>query len=155
MTGDASGIIGGYAGQAQPSDDWPRCPLCGSPGVTEFALAHGRRFGDCRACRLIHLWHERRLSRSEERAQYSTHRNDPADPGYRAFLSRLSNPLVPYLAVGAEGLDYGSGPGPTLSGMLEEQGLSVRLYDPFFAPNPQALERTTTVRLADVGIRRM
>jgi SAM-dependent methyltransferase len=116
--------------------------MCGSPGVTEFALVHGRRFGDCQVCGLLHLWPEQRFGRAEERAHYSTHRNDPVDLAYRAFLSRLSNPLVTRLPEGAEGLDYGSGPGPTLSGMLEEQGFSVRLYDPFFAPNPRALERT-------------
>jgi hypothetical protein len=77
-----------------------------------------------------------------ERAHYGTHENDPSDPGYRSFLSRLADPLAERLPPGAEGLDYGSGPGPTLSVMLEERGFAVRLYDPFFAPDAMALERS-------------
>ena len=54
---------------------------------------------------------------------------------YREFLSRLEHPPnVPKLPAAAEGLDFGSGPGPTLSVMLEEQGYRMSLYDPFFAP---------------------
>lgn len=43
---------------------------------------------------------------------------------------------------GAEGLDFGSGPGPTLSEMLGEAGFCVKVYDPFFAPDAQALNDT-------------
>lgn len=77
-----------------------------------------------------------------ERARYDTHENDPGDPRYRAFLDRLREPLMPLLAPGAEGLDYGSGPGPALALMLEEAGFPMSLYDPFFAPDPAALGRT-------------
>jgi hypothetical protein len=45
------------------------------------------------------------------------------------------------LATGSEGLDFGAGPGPTLSGMLQERGFRMRTYDPFFAPDVDALER--------------
>ncbi|MEX2353228.1 MAG: class I SAM-dependent methyltransferase, partial [Gammaproteobacteria bacterium] len=43
------------------------------------------------------------------------------------------------LVEGACGLDYGSGPGPTLSVMLEERGFVMRNYDPFFADDVDAL----------------
>jgi SAM-dependent methyltransferase len=85
---------------------------------------------------------EDRLSREAEREHYGTHENDPADPGYRAFLSRLADPLAARLAPGAEGLDYGSGPGPTLSIMMEEKGFRTSLYDPFFAPDDAVLRRS-------------
>jgi len=83
-----------------------------------------------------------RPSAAEERARYETHRNDPSDAGYREFLSRLSCPLAARLPAGAHGLDYGSGPGPTLSVMLQELGFRTAIYDPFFAPNPQHLEQS-------------
>lgn len=38
------------------------------------------------------------------------------------------------------GLDYGCGPGPTLSVMLEEAGMEMRLYDPYFAPDISVLD---------------
>ncbi len=76
-----------------------------------------------------------------EKAHYETHENDREDPRYRAFLGRLATPLVERLPPGARGLDYGSGPGPALSVMLEEQGFPMSLYDPFYAPDAACLER--------------
>ena len=46
------------------------------------------------------------------------------------------------LAPGARGLDYGSGPGPTLSRMLAEAGPPTSDYDPFFASGPGLLGAT-------------
>lgn len=83
-----------------------------------------------------------RPERAAELAHYRTHRNDPADAGYRAFLSRLLDPLLTRLPPGAVGLDYGSGPGPTLGVMLAEVGFQTALYDPFFAPDVEALLRS-------------
>ena len=74
--------------------------------------------------------------------RYRQHRNRPDDPAYRAFLARLADPLIPRIPRGARGLDYGSGPGPTLSVMMEEAGFTMRIWDPFFAPDPAPLEET-------------
>ncbi len=82
---------------------------------------------------------EDRPTAAQERARYDTHENDPADSGYRAFLARLANPLVERLPPGARGLDYGSGPGPTLSVMLQERGFPTTIYDPFYAPETAVL----------------
>jgi 2-polyprenyl-3-methyl-5-hydroxy-6-metoxy-1,4-benzoquinol methylase len=54
----------------------------------------------------------------------------------------VATPVAEILNPGASGLDYGSGPGPALSVMLAERGFSVALYDPFFAPDAEVLERT-------------
>jgi SAM-dependent methyltransferase len=83
-----------------------------------------------------------RLDADAERARYEAHHNDPSDPRYRAFLGRLLAPLVARLAAGAEGLDYGAGPGPTLSLMLAEAGFATSVYDPFFAPDRTVLDRS-------------
>jgi len=117
------------------------CPLCGSRRIPPFAVREGRRFLRCRRCDLIFLDPAQRLGPGEERARYETHRNDPADPDYRAFLDRLLGPLVERLTQGARGLDYGSGPGPTLSRMLTEAGYPTVDYDPFFAPREEVLDR--------------
>lgn len=121
---------------------WPRCSLCESPAVTGFAAVHGRRYGSCATCGLIQMAKEDHLAPAAELAHYVLHQNDPADPGYRAFLDRLCTPLVQQLPPGAEGLDYGSGPGPTLSVMLEERGFPMRVFDPFFADDVDALGQT-------------
>lgn len=119
-----------------------RCPLCHARRANPFVRAHGRQYLQCGICRLVHVPPEARLDPAAEAARYRTHRNDPGDAGYREFLSRLAGPLADRLPFGAQGLDYGSGPGPTLSVMLEARGLKVALYDPFFAPDEVVLHRT-------------
>lgn len=42
----------------------------------------------------------------------------------------------------SKGLDFGSGPGPTLNIMFEEQGHEMKIYDPFYADNPSVFEET-------------
>ncbi len=118
------------------------CPLCGAPHAVPPILLHARRYHDCRRCGLLHLDPSDRLTPAAERAHYTTHHNNPHDAGYRAFLDRLALPLMARLAPGAEGLDYGSGPGPTLSVMLGERGFPTTDYDPCFAPDPAPLARS-------------
>ncbi|MDP8254935.1 MAG: class I SAM-dependent methyltransferase [Candidatus Alcyoniella australis] len=67
------------------------------------------------------------------------HQNDSSDPGHRKFLSKLVDPLLARLEPAQSGLDYGSGPDSTLAAMLREAGHRMKLYDPFFHPDPAAL----------------
>lgn len=67
---------------------------------------------------------------------------DPGDSGYRKFLSRLSIPLMERLQPGQKGLDFGCGPGPTLSVMMEEAGYKMELYDPFYYPDRSVLDKS-------------
>lgn len=82
---------------------------------------------------------DRFLSRDEEKAEYDRHQNSPADPKYRKFLSRIFSPLNERLSPGARGLDFGCGPGPTLSVMFAEAGHPMAVYDPFYAPDRSVL----------------
>jgi hypothetical protein len=50
----------------------------------------------------------------EEKARYDRHTNQIHDPGYRAFLSRVLDPLRQQISPPALGLDFGCGPGPAL-----------------------------------------
>jgi len=118
------------------------CPLCHSRPVAFFASAYNRRYFVCAECELVHLTEEQRPDLAAERAHYETHENDPADAGYRLFLQRLVDPLLRRLPGGAQGLDYGSGPGPTLSVMLRERGFPMEIHDPFFAPDATVLRRS-------------
>jgi len=82
------------------------------------------------------------LSEADEKAAYDHHQNFPTDPNYRRFLSRLFLPLQDRLVPHSHGLDFGSGPGPTLSIMFEEIGHTITIYDYFYAKNPVALQQT-------------
>ena len=117
------------------------CPVCRAPGPAPFLTLQCRAYWRCGVCLATVLDPAHRLSAAQERAHYLTHENDPADPRYRAFLSKLADPLLARLKPGAEGLDYGCGPGPALAAMLREAGHAVALYDPFFAPDRAPLAR--------------
>ncbi len=73
---------------------------------------------------------------------YDRHNNSPDDAGYRTFLSRLFTPMAEHLRSHSHGLDFGSGPGPTLSLMFTEAGHTMTLYDKFYAPDQQALKQS-------------
>jgi hypothetical protein len=115
------------------------CPLCRSSSTVLHAEVHGRRYRECAVCALVFVAPEDRPDREAERRHYLTHENAPDDPRYRAFLDRLAGPPAERLPAGASGLDYGCGPGPALAAMLEDRGFRMRLWDPFFAPDPSVL----------------
>jgi 2-polyprenyl-3-methyl-5-hydroxy-6-metoxy-1,4-benzoquinol methylase len=100
-----------------------------------------RAYWRCDHCEATFLDPGQRLSPEDELAHYRLHRNERNDPRYRAFLSTLADPLLEKLRPGMSGLDYGCGPGPALAAMLEEAGLTMSLYDPFFRNDPAVLQR--------------
>jgi SAM-dependent methyltransferase len=114
--------------------------LCGSPAPAPFHRDRKREYLRCGQCALVFVPGEYHLEPAAERAEYQLHQNSPDDDGYRAFLSRLQAPLCQRLPAHSSGLDFGCGPGPTLSVMLEEQGHRVALYDPFFFPDTSCLQ---------------
>ena len=117
------------------------CPLC--KGNTKFFFEDERRpYRQCEKCALIFVPAKFHLTREEEKTQYDLHENDPNDHGYRKFLSRLAVPLLKKLPPNSVGLDFGCGPGPALSMILKEAGHQVALHDPFYHPNPTALQAT-------------
>lgn len=118
------------------------CPLCNGRDAAVYHRDVRREYWQCRTCELVFVPSAQRLGPEDERAVYDCHENSPDDPGYRRFLGRLFEPLRERLAPGAGGLDFGAGPGPTLSVMFEEAGHSMAIYDPFYAPDTLVWERT-------------
>lgn len=112
------------------------CPLCQSKEVSPFYSNQAEQYFNCAVCDLIFLSADNYLSDNEEKSRYELHNNDPEDLEYRQFLSKVLNPVISTVKQGAKGLDFGSGPGPTLSIMLEEQGFKVDLFDKYYANNP-------------------
>ncbi len=112
------------------------CPLCKSGVEQLFHQDKRRSYYRCGTCQLVFTSPAYFLTPAEEKAEYDLHRNSPDDAGYRRFLSRLFKPMQARLQPGSRGLDFGSGPGPTLSVMFEEAGHSMALYDHFYANNP-------------------
>lgn len=117
------------------------CPLCQTAGAKSYHSDRRREYLQCPVCMLVFVPPRYFLAPGAERAEYELHENDPGDPGYRRFLSRLVEPLAQRLATGACGLDFGCGPGPALAAMMRERGFEVALYDPFFFPDRAPLSR--------------
>ncbi len=119
------------------------CPLCGSLRSHPYWQDRTRAYFACPACALVFVDPARLPDPAPEKARYETHNNAPDEPGYLTFLARLADPMGVRLGdAPQEGLDFGSGPGPALHLLLERQGHSMTLYDPFFAPDEAALART-------------
>lgn len=116
-----------------------RCPLCETDNL-EILYEDTRRFYGCQCCGLACVAPQQFLSREAERSHYDRHENSPLDLRYRRFLSRLCTPLLELLAPRSLGLDFGSGPGPTLSIMFAESGHRMAIYDPYYAPQPSVFE---------------
>ena len=111
------------------------CLLCNTNQKLVFLSDAEREYYRCSCCDLIFVPREYHLSEIDQRARYDSHNNDPGDLRYRNFFKQLLVPLLAILPSNSHGLDFGSGPGPTLSLMLEECGHKVDLYDKFYAQN--------------------
>ncbi|HSM25820.1 MAG TPA: class I SAM-dependent methyltransferase [Anaerolineaceae bacterium] len=111
------------------------CPLCSESGEFDHLQSPlGSEFWLCDQCDLIFMDREFLPDRIAEKDRYETHQNGPQYPGYVTFLNRAIIPTLPYLNRDMLGLDYGCGPKPTLSILLEREGIKCDNYDPFFYP---------------------
>lgn len=123
-------------------DSQSACPLCDETQTEHFFEGRRRAYQRCGQCHIVFVPSRYFLTPSEEKACYDHHENDSNDERYREFLRRLADPLMALLPRGSEGLDVGSGPGPTLSLMLSEAGFPTEIYDPFYAPIESVWEET-------------
>jgi len=112
------------------------CPLCFNKG--SFTVVNGpdsRTYRECNKCRLI-FTETRHLPLAKiEKKRYLTHNNGIQYKGYVDFLNQAIEPALPLMHKDMHGLDFGCGPTPTLSVILEQQGYACDNYDPFFFPD--------------------
>ncbi len=118
------------------------CPLCQDTQPRHFCSDKKRAYFQCPQCFLVFADRTTLLTAEQEKAQYDLHQNQLDDPGYRQFLSRLALPLLRSLSSEQNtGLDFGCGPGPLLAQMLTEAGKQMQVWDPFYAPEQEALQK--------------
>ena len=118
-----------------------RCPLClnetTSPVYHQDSI---RAYHHCSCCGLVRVGDQYRLTAVKEKAQYDLHQNNPDDPEYRKFLGRTFDPLQARVSKHSVGLDFGCGPGPTISKMGDQVGLKISNYDLYYYNDPELLE---------------
>ena len=117
------------------------CNICRSNAVSSFETLDRKKYWRCNVCGGKYLDKSYFIDTAEEELRYLEHNNDIQDKEYRAFLSKLSDPLKEKLSFGAHGLDFGCGTGPALADILTQEGFKVSLYDPFFYPNKNVLSK--------------
>ena len=116
------------------------CPLCGRSKSKHYHRDARRDYFCCAECHLVFIPPDQRLNIIEEKAVYDQHQNKPDDPDYRKFLAQIFAPVCAHIKPPARGLDFGSGPGPTLSLMFLEAGYNMAIYDPVYAPDESAFK---------------
>lgn len=82
------------------------------------------------------------LDPTSEKSRYDNHQNDITDKGFQRSVLPLVDTVTHHFPAHAKGLDYGSGNGPVAAAMLQKEGYSIALYDPFYAPDTTVLEKT-------------
>lgn len=120
--------------------DHSGCILCSRSEVTCFFEDNRRKYLWCEVCDLLFVPAYQHLKAEEELKRYDLHQNSPDDQRYRNFLNRLFKPLCARVSPGGFGLDFGSGPGPTLHRMFLERGHAMNIYDRFYADDPSVFE---------------
>ncbi|MBN2737576.1 MAG: class I SAM-dependent methyltransferase [Spirochaetales bacterium] len=110
------------------------CPLCSSHTL-EKIQAPQKLYYRCLTCDLIHIDPSHCLAPEEEKIRYGFHNNSLENKGYVDFLMQFIHFIPPELLTPKSAiLDFGCGPTPVLSLLLEQQGLSPTLYDRYFFP---------------------
>lgn len=85
------------------------CPVCERAELQHFQSIKQQRYLRCRECQCTVMAPECRLSAEQEKAIYQYHDNNPGDPGYLRFLSKVADPLLTQLR-GANGLISAAAP---------------------------------------------
>ena len=111
------------------------CPLCQNKHHTLFHTSENREYHHCDQCDLVYVPKHYFINQTLEKEKYDHHQNSPKNLGYVKFLDKLLIPLQTYLPTHAKGLDFGSGPGPTLSVLMKQRGYDMNIYDYFYAPD--------------------
>lgn len=114
-----------------------QCTLCHTPLIHRMDAVYFA----CHRCHALIKDLAGYPSEAEEKACYLEHNNDVHDPGYQKFTSPISDYVLYNFGPEHEGLDFGSGTGPVISKVLQDDGYHIRQYDPYFAPDTSLLEK--------------
>lgn len=124
----------------------PNCILCKHTNTELYFKknvrnANPRHYYKCESCSLIFVDPTQHLTLHEQKSFYNHHQNNPHEPGYRKHLNTLVQPLLNHLKPKSQGLDFGSGPGPTLHLLIAEHEHQMYNYDPIYDSNTQTLDQ--------------
>ena len=109
------------------------CRLCKSTNrLLPLRGIDERGYYFCENCHLINVHRKHLPDKQTEKERYLTHQNGVQFEGYVKFLYQAVNPALNFIKKNMVGLDYGCGPVPTLSKLLNKEGYACEDYDPYF-----------------------
>jgi len=89
----------------------------------------------CDFCQFVWLDEAFMVTKEREKKQYDQHNNSLENIGYvQMFEDFIDEAIAPYLPNIQTALDFGSGPTPVFSKLLERRDLKVDIYDIYYAP---------------------
>ena len=118
-----------------------QCPLCQIHFEQSAQHIQGREFFSCPECFLLFVDPKYFLNFESERKRYDQHTNHNSDFKYQKYIQVFLDQLIPRIKKGSQGLDFGCGPGPTISHLLNQQGYHVQNYDLHFFPDQNLLQK--------------
>ena len=117
------------------------CRLCNKPTIP-FQAIKDRHYFRCPTCQAIQLHPDNYPTPEQEKERYENHENDVHDQGYQQSVAPIVTSILKNQTSKQQGLDFGSGPGPIVTTMLQEHSYNIRTYDPFFHNDESALKQT-------------
>lgn len=115
------------------------CSLC-NHSASFFGNFQNRNYNRCTNCASVFLDAKDLPSPVAEKNRYKKHENFLENSGYIEFLNPLVNAIIANHQKIEIGLDFGSGPNPILSLLLQKKGYNVQPYDLYFSKDAKALE---------------
>lgn len=117
------------------------CPLCSGLGKL-FHQNPRQLFYQCKNCSSIFADKNLHPDAKKEYAHYAKHENNVEDKGYQQFVSPITQAIIKEFTPEHKGLDFGAGPGPVISKILNDNKFSIIQYDPYFHYYPELLNKT-------------
>ncbi len=118
-----------------------KCRICGS-SVKIIDAVEKHIYYHCDNCDLIFMDSAFYVTSEEEKIRYTKHNNTIENEGYvNMFLKFINKAVKPYIKEGSA-LDFGCGPGPVLSALLNKDDFVTDVYDPYFYPEKIYLNKS-------------
>jgi len=112
------------------------CKICNAETESFVQDIFRVTYHSCPSCEFIYKDEGDLVSEEAEFEIYETHENSIENEGYVSYLKRfLDHAVLPFKNGENKVLDFGSGPTPVLSMVMErDYGFKVDIYDLFYAP---------------------
>lgn len=111
-----------------------KCKICNFDTTVWNDLDQKKHYHHCQNCHCIALDVSYYLSLEKENALYNNHQNSLENKGYVKMFEDFLDYFWDDLLCKEKALDFGSGPTPVLSQLLQKRAVTVDCYDKFYQP---------------------